>query len=170
MNWIDAVVLVVWAITAFWGYRSGLVQITIPLVVVIVGLAVSSRLAPDVGDVFSGFTENEDIQTIAGFVLIFFVLVVAGALAGFTVRTVLRVIPLFGLANSLGGMVAGLLIGFLILSGVLIGVQKYPFDNIEQHISDSTLGTFLADNSDVVIHGTKLVPSDWRDRLDRIPE
>lgn len=172
MNWIDAVILIVWGITALWGFSAGLIRIIFPLIAVIVGLAISSRIAEDVGNVFSVFTDSEATQAVGGFVLIFLGLFVFSAIAGFWVGMFLGFIPLFGLANRAAGMAVGVLIGFLLLSGVLTGVQRYS-DRMDDDIDDSALGVFLADNFDEVIRGVKLIPGDWdnelkglKDRLD----
>ena len=57
-------------------------------------------------------------------------------------------------------MAVGVIIGFLILSGVLTGVQRYA-DRMDDDIDESALGVFLADNFDEVIRGVKLIPGDW---------
>lgn len=171
MNWIDLVILVVWALTSGWGYTAGLIQLVIPLVTVIVGLAVASRIGDSVGNVFSPFTDNADYQTIAGFILIFVGLFIVASIVGFVLRTVLRFIPLGGMVNNLAGLAAGLAIGFILLSGVLTGVQKFPFnDGVVEDIDDSALGAFLADNFDVVIRGVWLIPGDWDNQLENLVE
>jgi uncharacterized membrane protein required for colicin V production len=182
MNWIDAVVLIGWGGTALWGFSTGLIRILISLVVVIIGLALSSRIGEDVGNIFSVVTGDERAQAIGGFVLVFGGLFIIGAIAGFVVGNVTRRIPLcgvakgtagmaagvvllpFGIANRMAGMAVGVIIGFLLLSGVLTGVQKYT-DRIDDDIDDSTLGAFMADNFDVVLRGVKLIPGDWDDQL-----
>ena len=161
MNWIDLVILVVCALTALWGFRTGLVRMFVPLVVVIVGLAVSSRVSDSVGNIFSSFTDNENLQTIGAFVLIFLGLFIIGSIVAHFLRAALQFIPLFGLANGLVGAAVGVLVGFLLLSGVLTGVQKYPVGNLQETIDESPLGTFLADNFDVVIRATRVIPVDW---------
>ena len=103
MNWIDIAILAVWGITALWGFSSGLLKIVVPLISLVVGLALSSRVGDSVGNIFSGFTDNENAQTVAGFVLVFGVLFIVGGIIGFMTQKVLGVIPLFGLANSLTG-------------------------------------------------------------------
>lgn len=160
MNWIDAVILIVWGGTAMWGFSAGFIRILFPLIAVIVGLAVSSRIAEDVGNIFSVATDNEATQAIGGFVLIFLGLFIISAIAGFWVGMFLRFIPLFGLANRVAGLAVGVIIGFLILSGVLTGVQRYA-DRMDDDIDESALGVFLADNFDEVIRGVKLIPGDW---------
>ncbi len=167
MNWIDVVVLVGWGVTAGWGFSAGLVRIIIPLIAVIVGLAVSSRIAEDVGNLFSVVTDSEATQAIAGFVLIFVGLFIISAILSFWVGMVVRFIPLFGFANKLAGMAVGLIIGFLLLSGVLTGVQRYS-DRMDDDIDESPLATLLADNFDVVTRGVKLIPGDWDQELEDI--
>ena len=167
MNWIDAVVLIGWGGTALWGFSSGLVRILISLVVVIVGLALSSRIGDDVGNIFGGLTDSEGAQAIGGFILIFVGLFIIGAIASFWIGMVVRFLPLFGMANRMAGMAAGVLIGFLLLSGVLTGVQKYT-DRMDDDIDDSALGAFLADNFDVVLRGVKLIPGDWDDQVQKL--
>ena len=168
MNWIDIAILIVWGITTLWGYSAGLLKILVPFISLVIGLALSSRIGDSVGAIFSGVTDNENAQTIAGFVLVFGVLFIAGGILSFMARKVLGVIPLFGFANSLAGMAVGLLIGFVLLSGVLTNIQRFPVRDYDETIDESALGSFLADNFDVVIRGVKLIPGDWDDELDKL--
>ena len=169
MNWVDAVILIVWGLTALWGFSAGLIKIIFPLIAVVFGLALSSRIAEDVGNVFSVATDNEAAQAVGGFILIFLGLFIISTIAGFWAGMFLRFIPLFGLANRAAGMAVGVLIGFLLLSGVLTGVQRYA-DRMDEDIDESALGVFLADNFDVVIRGVKLIPGDWDQELNKLKE
>ena len=168
MNWIDIVILVVWGVTALWGFSSGLLKILVPFFSLVIGLALSSRIGDSVGELFSGLTDNENAQTIAGFLLILVVLFVAGGIISFMASKVLGIIPLFGLVNSLSGIAVGLLVGFLLISGVLTAIQKFPIRDLDQTIDESKLGTFMADQFDVVVRGVKLIPGDWDDELGKI--
>jgi len=168
MNWIDIAILVIWGMTALWGFSSGLLRILVPLVALVIGMALSSRIGDSVGEIFSSFTDNENAQTVAGFVLIFGLLFILGGIISVVARRVLGIIPLFGMVNSLAGMAAGLLVGFLLVSGVLTAIQKFPVRDLDVTIDESTLGTFMADQFDVVIRGIKLIPGDWDDELDKL--
>jgi len=168
MNWIDIVILLVWGVTALWGFSSGLLKILVPFFSLVIGLALSSRIGDSVGKLFSGLTDNENAQTIAGFLLILVVLFVAGGIISLMASKVLGIIPLFGLVNSLSGIAVGLLVGFLLISGVLTAIQKFPIRDLDQTIDESKLGTFMADQFDVVVRGVKLIPGDWDDELDKI--
>ena len=168
MNWVDIVIVVVWGVTAAWGYSRGLFGVLVPLISLVVGLALASRIGDSVGQMFSGFTDNENAQTVAGFILIIAVLLISGWAISFLIRSVLGIIPLFGFVNSLGGMAVGILIGFLLLSGVLTNIQKFPVRDYDKTIDESKLGAFLADNFDVVIRGLKLIPGDWDNEIDKL--
>ena len=168
MNWIDIAILVIWGMTALWGFSSGLLRILVPLIALVIGMALSSRIGDSVGEIFSSFTDNENAQTVAGFVLIFGLLFILGGIISVVARRVLGIIPLFGMVNSLAGMAAGLLVGFLLVSGVLTAIQKSPVRDLDVTIDESTLGTFMADQFDVVIRGIKLIPGDWDDELDKL--
>ena len=168
MNWVDIVIIVVWGVTALWGYSKGLLGVLVPLISLVVGLALASRIGDSVGQMFSSVTDNENAQTVAGFILIIVVILIAGGIISFAISRVLGVIPLFGLANSLSGMAAGILIGFLLLSGVLTNIQRFPVRDYDESINESKLGVFLADNFDVVIRGLKLIPGDWDDEIDKL--
>jgi len=140
------------------------------VLVPLVSLALSSRIADSVGGMFSVVTDNENAQTVAGFVLVFGVLFIIGGILNFMARSILGIIPLFGLVNSMAGMAVGVLIGFLLLSGVLTAVQKYPVKDLEVDIDESKLGTFLADQFDVVIRGVGILPGDWDDELENLTQ
>jgi uncharacterized membrane protein required for colicin V production len=118
-----------------------------------------------VGNLFSFVSENENIQTVAAFIAIFLALFVLGGVLSNLVKSAISIIPLAGLVNNLVGALIGILIGFVLLSGILTGLQKFPFGGVSQRIDDSALGTFLADNFDVVIRGVKLIPGDWNQRV-----
>ena len=168
MNWVDIAILVVWAGTASWGASMGLLQMGVHLVVVAVGLAIASRIAPTVGDLFSVVTDNENAQSAAGFIAVFLILFIAGGVVSFWLRMILGIIPFFGSFNKLGGLIVGVAVGVLLLSGILTGIQKFPIGDAEQTIDDSTLGSFLADNFDVVTRGIGLIPGEWDDELDKL--
>lgn len=146
----------------------GLLQMGVHLLVVAVGLAISSRIAPTVGDLFSVVTDNENAQSAAGFIAVFLILFIAGGVASFWLRMVLGIIPFFGSFNKLGGLIVGILVGFLLLSGILTGIQKFPVKDAQQTIDDSKLGSFLADNFDVITRGIGLIPGNWDDELDKL--
>jgi len=164
MNWVDILVVVVWGLMALWGFRSGLIGMVVPLVVIILGLALSSRIAEPVGNLFSFVSENENVQTIIAFIAIFLGLILFSAWLSTLLQKVSKVIPLAGPVNQLSGMVVGIFVGFLFLSGILTGLQHFPVGGIKEDIAESPLGSFMADSFGVTIRAVKLVPGDWDEK------
>ena len=170
MNWLDIAVLIFWAVLAFWGFRTGIIKMIVPLVVVVVGLALASRIAGPVGNILSFISDNENVQSIAAFIVIFVGLLILGAVLSRVIKLAVNIIPLGGLANNASGALIGLIVGFILLSGILTGLQKFPIGGMHETIDDSTLGTFLADNFDVVTRGLKIIPSDWNQKANDLAD
>ncbi len=164
MNWVDILVLVVWGLMALWGFKSGFIGMVVPLVVIILGLALSSRIAEPLGNLFSFLSDNENVQTIIAFIAIFLALILLSAWLSALLQTVSKVIPLAGPVNNLSGMIIGVFVGFLFLSGILTGLQHFTAGQIQEDINESPLGTFMADNFSVTLRAVKLVPGDWDEK------
>ncbi len=164
MNWVDILVLVVWGLMALWGFKSGFIGMIVPLVVIILGLALSSRVAEPVGNLFSFLSENENVQTIIAFIAIFLVLILLSAWLSALLQTFSKVIPLAGSVDHLSGMVIGIVVGFLFLSGILTGLQHFTVGRIQTDIAESPMGTFMTDHFGVTIRAVKLVPGDWDEK------
>lgn len=164
MNWVDILVLVVWGLTVLWGYKTGFVGMLVPLVVILAGLALSSRLAEPIGNFFSFVSENENVQLVVAFIVIFIAVLLLSAWLSSALRSVVKFIPLAGLADRAAGLGIGLLIGFILLTGILSVLQGFPVGRVKEDINNSGLGTFITDNFAVTARAVGLVPGDWNDK------
>ena len=167
MNWVDIVIIVIWALLALWGFRAGLIRMLLPLVAVVLGLFLASHYAGPVGNLFSPFTGHKNVQTIVAFIAIFMVVFIVAALLTLVLRKVMSFLIIFGLLDRLAGLAVGIVIGFVLLSGVLTALQKYPVVGIQDDINRSQLARFLIDHFSVITRAVKLVPADWGHRLKR---
>lgn len=158
MTWLDVVVIVVWVVVTFWGLKTGLVSMLFPLAIVVGSLLLGGVLAGPIGDLFSLLTDDETVQTIGGYALIFVVLFVAGSLAMHFLSVSSRFVPSSGLANNAAGGVVGFMVGFVLLSGILAGLQKLPSDYAQQRVNESQLGSHMAENFGLVV---RFIPGDW---------
>ena len=160
MNWVDILVLVILVIAGYKGFKSGLVRMGVFLVVMGVGLALSSRLTQPISNLLPSMSDNERVQSIIIFLVLIIALIIGAEIINRVLSTIIKV-PLGGMANNLAGTAIGLIVGLVILSALLAGVQKFPFGSMREDIGSSSTGSFLADNFDTVIRGFKLIPSDW---------
>ena len=160
MNWLDVVLLVLIAVGAMSGFRFGMVQAAASLVAVVVGIALASRLGDKLQPVFALLTDNENTQQVAGFILVLLVAVLLGMIASSVVVKALSTIKM-GWVNSAGGFVVGAVVVMMACSAALANVQDVSILTPDETIEDSAVGTFLADNFDVVLRGVRLVPEDF---------
>ena len=161
MNWLDIVVLLLWALIVAWGFGLGLLRILIPLVAGVLAFAVASRGAHSIADLFSPFTNDDTVQNILAFVLVFLGIFIVGALIGHTVRKAIRFIPLSGLADHLAGSVVGILAGFVLFAGLLTVVQQLPRNDMLETGLESDFSLLLVDNFQVVTRAVGIAPADW---------
>ena len=165
MVWLDIAIVVVWAAAGLWGFFNGVLGLVLPFIGMAFGLALGSRYGETLGSIFSVITDNEDAQRLTGFLIIVVVCSVAGGILAFMTRSFLSVIPVANMANRLLGLAVGVILGFVLLSGIFTGLQRYPVNDVDVKIEDSKLAVFLADNFDTIIRGVRLIPSDWDDEL-----
>ena len=170
MNWVDILILVVWGLTALWGFKSGLVGMLVPLVVIIAGLALSSRLAEPIGNLFSFLSDNENVQLVVAFIVIFLGVLFISAWLSTVLRSVVKFIPLAGMADRVAGLGVGLLIGFILLTGILTGLRSFPVGEVKEDINDSKLGTMMTDKFAVAVRAVGLVPGDWNEQAQGLKE
>ncbi len=170
MNWVDILILVVWGLTALWGFKSGLVGMLVPLVVIIAGLALSSRLAEPIGNLFSFLSDNENVQLVVAFIVIFLGVLFISAWLSTVLRSVVKFIPLAGMADRVAGLGVGLLIGFILLTGILTGLRSFPVGGVREDINDSKLGTMMTDKFAVAVRAVGLVPGDWNEQAQGLKE
>ena len=169
MNWVDILVLVILVVAGYKGFKSGLVRMGVFLVVMGIGLALSSRLTQPISNLLPSMSENDRVQSIIVFLVLIIALIIGAEIINRVLVTIIKFVPLGGLANNLAGTAIGLIVGLVIMSALLAGMQKFPFGSIQEDIDSSSTGSFLADNFDTVIRGFKLIPSDWdQDIKDRM--
>ena len=159
MNWLDIVILAAGGLVAMLGLGIGGLQLASMAAGSLVGIALSSRFHDRVSPVFSRFTDSDNGAEVAALVAIFVAVLFASVLAGTLVRGVFRKLTL-GWVDKVMGMGMGLVVTFAVGSAVLSTIQSYPTLDMEDTIADSTLGSFLADEFDVVLRGLGFIPDD----------
>jgi len=117
MNWLDIILLVILILTAIVGIFKGLVKQVIGLVAVILGLILASLYYERAAGIFETFIKNILLSNFLGFLLIFVVVLIAGAVIGHLITKVMKG-PL-ALVNRLFGGVFGAVKGVLIC-GILV--------------------------------------------------
>jgi membrane protein required for colicin V production len=126
MNALDWVLIIAFALTALWGYKTGLVSAALNAIAIYVGLFLSGLFAGRVLSLIWDGVESEAISTAIGYVIIFAAVFIAMRILASIIKKALTV-TFMGWVDSLGGIVIGLVAGVLIAGGIMTVVARYSF-------------------------------------------
>ena len=126
MNVFDWVLIVVFALTALWGYKTGLIDAALNAITIYVGLFLSGLFAARVLSLFWDGVESESVSTAIGYVIIFVTVFIASRIVSGIIKKALK-ITFMGWVDNLGGTVIGLVAGMLIAGGVMTVAARYTY-------------------------------------------
>jgi len=126
MNVFDWVLIVVFALTALWGYKTGLIDAALNAITIYVGLFLSGLFAARVLSLFWDGVESESVSTAIGYVIIFVTVFIASRIVSGIIKKALK-ITFTGWVDNLGGIVVGLVAGMLIAGGVMTVAARYTY-------------------------------------------
>ena len=126
MNMFDWVLILVFALTALWGYKTGLIDAALNAITIYVGLFLSGLFAARVLSLFWDGVESESVSTAIGYVIIFVTVFIASRIVSGIIKKALK-ITFTGWVDNLGGIVIGLVAGMLIAGGVMTVAARYTY-------------------------------------------
>jgi uncharacterized membrane protein required for colicin V production len=126
MNVLDWVLVVAFALTALWGYKTGLVSAVLNAVAIYVGLFLSGLFAGRVLSLIWDGVESEALSTAIGYVIIFVAVFLVSRIVASIIKKALK-ITFMGWIDNLGGIVIGLVAGVLIAGGIMTVGARYSF-------------------------------------------
>lgn len=118
--------IVVFALTALWGYKTGLIDAALNAITIYVGLFLSGLFAARVLSLFWDGVESESVSTAIGYVIIFVTVFIASRIVSGIIKKALK-ITFMGWVDNLGGIVIGLVAGMLIAGGVMTVAARYTY-------------------------------------------
>jgi membrane protein required for colicin V production len=172
MNVLDWVLIVVFALTALWGYKTGLTYTALNAISIYVGLFLSGLFAGRVLSLITDEVESQAISTAIGYVIIFAAVFIASRIVSTIVKKALK-ITFMGWVDNLGGIVIGLVTGVLIAGGVMTVAARYTYvieadtsgqsdsglEAIIQNAARSYVETGIREKLDEALTESQIVPS-----------
>jgi len=139
MNIFDWVLIAVFVAGALLGLKWGLLQSILNFVSVYVAMLVGAQFADGLVARVTDNVENESVATAIGYVVIFLGVFIVAQIVVKSIRAMLTIIFL-GWVDKLGGVVVGVLLGAILVTGVVTAMARvaYPQDEV-----------ILADISDI---------------------
>ena len=158
MNWLDFVLLAIIVVTAVVGIFKGFIKQAIGLAAVVAGLILAVVYYERTGAVLMTFVKNRLLGDFLGFLFIFVIVLVAGAILGHLL-TKAMIGPL-ALINRLFGALFGFLKAVLVCGIIVFALVS--FEVATPAVETSVLAPVCLGITQAVIN---LVPPDLRDQF-----
>ncbi len=136
MNWIDAVIVILFLYFIVTAFSAGLVREVIGTGSSLLGVALAGLFYQDVADSVLGSIDNSTTASFAGFLIIFLGISIAGQLLAMIVHPAITVLQL-GIIDQLAGAMFGAVKAFVIIEVLLILFVTYPRYELDKRVDDS---------------------------------
>jgi membrane protein required for colicin V production len=156
MNWLDIILIIGLAVSVIMGIQAGLIKVAFTLAGGIIGVVLAGHYSDGLADKLS-FIPDYGTAGIIAFVIIVIATIVVAMIIGTIVKKFVRILPLVGWLDKLGGGIIGLLSGAIILGALLAMWLKYGPAGGEV-IIESGLANFLLDKFGIVLG---LLPAEY---------
>ncbi len=160
MNGLDILIITVFMITIILGLWKGFLRIAVSWATVIIGFALASAFYRTAADMLQEWIEAPKFREIAGFILIFLAVAIAGALVLWFTRGILRSLKLLWL-DRLAGATTGFAFG-LTLSTIIIIFLAYITPEESSVIKQSVLAPYTMELANGAV---SVVPGEIKDRF-----
>ncbi len=130
MNWVDILLLVILAAAIVWGLKTGILATVFAAVGVVVGWWLAGRYADDVGGLAGSAAAADSIITSIAYWAIIAITVAIVVKIGSLIRPMLVIGTLgtAGMADRIGGLILGGIIGLVIACAVIVVLTRLAFD------------------------------------------
>ncbi|MBT3941228.1 MAG: CvpA family protein [Chloroflexi bacterium] len=135
MSILDWVLVAVFVVGALLGLKWGLVQAVLNFVAVYVAMLVGAQFADGLVERFTDDIENESVTTAIGYVVIFLGVFIVAQIVGKIIRAMLSMVFL-GWVDKLGGVVVGVLLGAILVTGVVTAMARVAYPQDEAILAD----------------------------------
>jgi membrane protein required for colicin V production len=135
MSILDWVLVAVFVVGALLGLKWGLVQAVLNFVAVYVAMLVGAQFADGLVERFTDDIENESVTTAIGYVVIFLGVFIVAQIVEKIIRAMLSMVFL-GWVDKLGGVVVGVLLGAILVTGVVTAMARVAYPQDEAILAD----------------------------------
>ena len=188
MNWLDIVIVAVVVIAALAGAKTGLIAAAFTAVGILIGLPLAGQISDKIGGLFDEATTSDTVVTVVSYAIIVIAALVIGGVVARIIRPFLSAatLGLAGMADKLGGLGLGAIIGLAVSGGLILGMARFAYnfevpelvadripdvaqtrESVEGALTDSVLVPIFIDITDAIpASALGYVPSDFKASLD----
>jgi membrane protein required for colicin V production len=145
MNWLDIVLLLILGLSVAASFRKGLSREVIGLLSVVLALILGVWFYGTAGAFLEPYVSSRATANFAGFFLVFFGLLLAGALVSYLLGKFLKVTGL-SLVDRLLGAGFGLLRGIVVAVALILGIMAFtPSEGAPVSVVNSRVAPYVVD-------------------------
>ena len=143
MNWLDIVIIALWGIGFFVGWKMGLLGSIFTTGGLVVGVLLAGRLSDNVSEIITDSVSSDTLATIIAYGIILIAVFVAAQVLRTVVKGILKMVFL-GWVDTVGSLALGLVMG-VVLSGALITVLARYSSDLPLELLDLAPGDVISD-------------------------
>ena len=130
MNWIDILILVIVAASLVWGLKTGVIPMVFTVLGMLIGWWLAGQYADDVGGLVGDWGTFDTAVTVVCYAAIVSLSVFVASKLGSLVKPflVIGTLGTAGMADKIGGLLIGLLIGLVITGAFIVVLARLSFD------------------------------------------
>jgi membrane protein required for colicin V production len=160
MNWLDILLAIILLLSMLGGLRKGFSREIIGLAAALIGLLLAAQFYRMAGQSLKQYIPQESLSSVAGFLIIFFGVLIAGSILSSIVRKILQSAGLSTIDRLLGAGY-GLLRGSLLAMAIIVGLSTFTSTQAVVH---SRMAPYLIEASGLV---AKVAPGGLESRFQR---
>jgi membrane protein required for colicin V production len=162
MNILDIILIIILFVSILFGILKGFIRELFSLAFFIIAVVLSFLFYHEVGGIFMASLKNRDVSNFAGFITIFILVLIVGAVVTYLVKKVFTIGPLKAIDMILGGLF-GLLRGILIASIIVFALIVFPVS--DSLITRSQLSPYVIKSIEVFVH---FLPAKYKEKIESI--
>jgi len=126
MNGLDWILIILFAVGAFWGYKSGLITGVLTVIALFVASIISGQFSERLVSLISNSVEGEALSTAIAYVAIYVVVFILARMLAKGIKAGLKVV-LLGWVDKVGGVALGIVAGVIIIGAVVGAGARYAY-------------------------------------------
>ncbi len=118
--------IALFAVGAFWGFRKGLIDAVLLVASIYIALLLSGQFASRLLNTFWDAADQQALATAAGYVIIFIAVFIAGRMVSRIIKSSLESVKA-AWVDKVGGVVIGILAGVLLSGGLMAVTARFTY-------------------------------------------
>ncbi|HZP58388.1 MAG TPA: CvpA family protein [Dehalococcoidia bacterium] len=150
MNWIDAIILIVFLYFIVTAFSAGFIREVIGIASAVLGIVLAGLFYEDIADTLLTGIDNQTTANVIAFLGILALVGLSGQAIAMLVKPAVTVMQL-GVFDQLAGAVLGAMKAFVLIEIVLILFVTYPRYHLDTRIAHSEFAPKLLDGAQPIL-------------------